>query len=347
MDRGWRYRVPAMTPDLISLLSCPVCVDTDLKLGEPVHVGGRVIAGNLLCPCCCTVYPIRDGIPRFVPEGNLPKGGQLQARTAHNFGDAWQVYAARKKNPYTEDQFLDWIKPLSRDDFANKIVLDLGSGLAGFTEYVTQYNPKQVVGLEISHAIDSSAYLLKDHPNLNLVQGNILSPPFKRAAFDLIYSIGVLHHLENPEEGFQMCAKLVKLGGRFFIWVYGQENNGFVIHVVEPMRKLAYKLPVRFVRYWIAGPLGLLLFLLLHTLYNPRLPHFFRSLPYWSYFQWLRTYGFGYVVGMVTDQLIPPRTNYHTGGELRRWYERAGFAMEDMTPRNNISWRVLGRRPNI
>lgn len=337
-----------MNPDILPILCCPACPPTaSLILENAQYRDHRINAGQLRCDACQTIYPIRQGIPRFVSVEGLQQSSteKVQGAIAQNFGDAWQLYAKKRKNPYTEEQFLDWIQPLTPSDFENQWVLDLGSGLSRFTEYASHYGPQQIVGLEISHAIDAAASLLEENPNLTLIQGNILHPPFRAQTFDLIYSIGVLHHLENPEAGFHCTTPLLKPSGRFFLWVYGQENNGFVVHIVDPLRRLTSKLPVWWVRYGLALPMALLLFPLLHTIYHPRLTGLFGELPYHCYFQWLRKYGFQYVRGMITDQLVPPRTHYLSKPQLLQWLGNAHMTPESITARNHMSWRVLGRSP--
>lgn len=330
-----------MKADLLPLLSCPACPETDLHLQDEVLQGDRIVEGQLQCFQCKTSYPIRDGIPRFVSMAALQGSTRSIAR---NFGDAWQLYAEECPNPYTEAQFLEWIEPLGKADFRGRTVLDLGCGLAGFADYAAGAAPSILVGLEISHAIDAAVPLLKKHPNLNLVQGDILHPPFKSGRFDLMYSIGVLHHLDAPQAGFNACLRLLKAQGRFFIWVYGRENNALVVHIVDPLRRIFSRLPVSMVRSLIALPLSMVLFPLLHTVYCSTFRPLFGWLPYYDYFQWLRRYGFRYVWGMVTDQLIPPRTHYLSNAELKNWFAQAGLDIESMTHRNRISWRVLGRK---
>jgi uncharacterized protein YbaR (Trm112 family)/SAM-dependent methyltransferase len=336
-----------MQPEFLKLLCCPACPGSGLHLENATTQNNRIHAGQLRCSHCQNAYPIIQGIPRFVSVEGLQQSDaqSVQGDIAQNFGDAWQIYAEKRRNPYTEEQFLEWIQPLTPSDFEGKCVLDLGSGLSGFTEYGAQYGARQVIGLEISHAIDAAAPLLAEYPNLNLVQGNILQPPFQPAAFDLIYSIGVLHHLEEPSQGFRATVPLMKPDGRFFMWLYGRENNGLVVHVIDPLRKLASRLPVRWVRYGLALPMSVPLYALLHTVYHPALQPVFGKLPYYDYFQWLRKYGFRYVLGMVTDQLVPPRTHYLSRPQLTQWIERAALVLESITPRNNISWRVLCKKP--
>lgn len=342
-----------MTPELLDILRCPVCVATQpahhLNVLSAEYQGHRIWQGQLQCPLCQASYPIKTGVPRFFENQQQ----SVQEAIATNFGDAWQLYAdanqANQKedshpqvHPYKIEQFIDWIYPLTLADFKDQRVLDLGSGLGGFTEFCAGSGARHVVGLEISHAVDSAVGLLAAHPNLDFVQANILQPPFVPETFDCVYSIGVLHHLETPKQGFLQAAKLT--AAKLFIWVYGRENNGFVVHLVDPLRKLLSKLPVSVVRLLIALPMALILYPLLKTLYHPSLGAALKGLPYWDYFQWLRQYGFGYTRGMITDQLIPPRTHYHSEPELRGWFNEAGFVIQSMTHRNAISWRVLGQK---
>lgn len=332
-----------MKPEILPLLSCPACPGSDLSLKDAVFEAERVFSGVLRCSGCARHYPIRQGIPRFTESGT--KRSDVQQQIAQNFGEAWRLYAKSRVNPYTEAQFLDWITPLAPSNFKNQAVLDLGCGLGGFAEYAAGYKPRLLIGLDISDAVDSAGCLLKTHSNLNLIQGDLLNPPFKPAAFDLVYSIGVLHHLENPEAGFQSATSLLKPDGRLFFWVYGRENNALVVRVVDPLRKLLCRLPVAVVRYALALPLSIALWPWLHTVYHPKLQKLFDGLPYAAYFRWLRQYGFFYVWGMVTDQLIPPRTSYLSREQLEGWFKQAStMTLESLTSRNRISWRCLGHK---
>ena len=67
--------------------------------------------------------------------------------------------------------------------------------------------------------------------------------PTEGGGFDLIYSIGVLHHLPDPYAGFPARSSYLRPGGTIAVWVYGYENNGFVRNVVEPMRRVSTRVP--------------------------------------------------------------------------------------------------------
>jgi SAM-dependent methyltransferase len=60
--------------------------------------------------------------------------------------------------------------------------------------------------MDLSDAVETAYANLGKMPNVHVVQGDIYHPPFARpeggGPFDFIYSIGVLHHLPDPEAGF-------------------------------------------------------------------------------------------------------------------------------------------------
>jgi SAM-dependent methyltransferase len=55
--------------------------------------------------------------------------------------------------------------------------------------------------------------------------------------FDYAFSVGVLHHLPDPRQGFMSLASRVKPGGRLSAWVYGAENNEWIVRFVNPVRE--------------------------------------------------------------------------------------------------------------
>ena len=57
-------------------------------------------------------FPVVRGIPRLVSEAGLDPE---QIRTAEAFGYSWTHYP--KQNPYTEEQWRDWVLPLTSADF--------------------------------------------------------------------------------------------------------------------------------------------------------------------------------------------------------------------------------------
>lgn len=259
-------------------------------------------------------------------------------RTSVAFGYSWSHYP--KKNPYTEDQWRDWILPLTETDFENRTVLDAGCGLGGFAEYAHQWGAARVVGVDVSEAIDAARERLDDA--IELVQADIYALPFRPGSFDLAYSIGVLHHLPDPEAGFRAVVDTVRPGGFVFAWVYGRENNGFIVHVVDPMRRHFFsRLPHPLLKWGVSLPLAAMLWPLVRAAGRGL------SFPYSSYFSFLAQRDFAFTHGVVFDHLIAPTSHYVERSEFEGWFRRAGLVGIQVSWRNRNSWRGLGRVPKL
>lgn len=308
-------------PALLGDLRCPVCrASFNLDGGELVCEGRHV-------------FPVVRGIPRLAPRDELDAE---RTRTADAFGYSWSNYP--RGNPYTEDQWRDWVVPLTRDNFEGKIVLDAGCGLGGFSEYARAWGARRVVGIDLSTAIDAARERLGDE--IELVQADIFSLPFDPDTFDLAYSIGVLHHLPDPERGFLAVAETVKPGGLVFAWVYGRENNGLIVSVIDPLRKHVFsRLPHWLLKWVVSLPLATLLWPLV------RAAKAGASFPHSTYFRFLSERDFSFAHGVVFDHLVAPTSHYIRRHEFESWFEHAGLTDVQITWRNRNSWRGLGRVP--
>ncbi|MEM3265424.1 MAG: class I SAM-dependent methyltransferase [Thermoplasmata archaeon] len=119
---------------------------------------------------------------------------------------------------------------LNNDDF----ILDVGCGNGKTLTpiYDEGYN---IIGLDVS------IYALKlIKTNTELVQGDILSPPFKDETFDKILMIHILDHfLKNEREKIiNLVYKLLKYDGMLFLEVF--DINDFRVGKGYPVEEYTY-----------------------------------------------------------------------------------------------------------
>ena len=321
-----------MNPSLIEDLRCPLSSDALLLDGD-----------ELVCPGCRRRWEIRDGVPRLVP----PDLVEQQRRTAAAFGFEWQHFA--EQHAEYEEQFLDWLHPIGPDFFRGKRVLDAGCGTGRHSYYAANYGASEVVGLDLSEAVETARRVLEPLENAAVVQGDLLRPPFRTAAegggFDLVYSIGVLHHLPDPQSGFRSLLRFVRPGGTIAVWVYGHENNGFVRNVVEPMRRVSTKVPPPFLRS-AAWPLGAAFHGVAKGVYRPLAGTAVgRTLPLNEYMASVADFSFRQNYSIVFDQLVAPTASYIRESEIRSWFEDGGLEDVVISQRHGNSWRGQGRVP--
>ncbi len=95
-----------------------------------------------------------------------------------------------------------------------KIVLDYGCGVGSVTEKIAKYNPKRLVGVDISEVLIDKA--VQSAKNLNFkieyLIDNCENLKLKEKTFDLVFGSGILHHL-NMEKAINEISKVLKDDG--------------------------------------------------------------------------------------------------------------------------------------
>ena len=320
---------------LLNFLACPECRQPFVceVLDE---LAGEIIEGKLLCLNCQQEFPIRKGIPRILPHA---LSSQHQ-ETAQAFGWQWTHFI--EMHGSYEEQFLDWIAPIQPEFFKGKIILDAGCGIGRHIYCAASYGAQEVIGVDLSDAVETCFKNVGHLPNVHVVQANLLKPPFKLDTFDFIYSIGVLHHLPDPEAGFRALVDFVKRGGTIFAWVYGYEGNTLIHQVIDPLRrKVTSRLP-----FGLLMPLSFAITLYLQIavkgLYRPLNKIGFKSLPYNEYLYQLSGFNFRQNHTIVFDHLVPPIAFYIKREEFENWFIKAGLRDVEISWRNKNSWRGRG-----
>ena len=327
-----------MKQRLLSYLVCPACKSHLKPQGDCQN--GEILEGSLICGGCQASYPIVRGIPRFL-QHELTAAKQA---TAAAFGYEWTHYTAL--TDADRGEFLDWIKPLDPSAFENRVVLDGGCGKGRHLFLAAQFGATDVIGVDLSDAVESAYQNTRHLPNAHVIQADIFRLPLAEK-FDLAYSIGVLHHLPDPKQGFLSLVGKLKQGGRAAIWVYGKEGNRWIELVVDPIRiNVTSKLP-KVITQAISFVLSLPLYLALKLVYgpvnrNPRLAGLKRWLPYADYLCSISGYSFAENLWNVFDHLVAPTAFYHSRQEIEDWFATAKLEQVEITARNNNSWRGTG-----
>jgi SAM-dependent methyltransferase len=324
-----------LKPSLLPLLTCAEC-GGHFEARSTSAEGAEIIEGTLVCFSCQTTFPIARGVPRFLPKDLTDD----QKATADAFGYEWTNYSTLTDADKRE--FLGWIAPLTPADFAGKTVLDCGCGKGRHIFLADQFGARTVVGIDLSSAVEAAYANTRRLPNVHVIQADIHRLPFA-APFDLAYSIGVLHHLPVPKQGFLAMASHVQ-GGRVSAWVYGKEGNQWIESLVDPVRKnVTSRLP-RVVTRCLAFPPALVLYAALKLLYGPAKtrPWLKNLLPYSDYICSISGYSFAENFWNVFDQLVAPTAFYHTQAEVVDWFQTASLQQVQISQHNSNSWRGTG-----
>ncbi|HXH82347.1 MAG TPA: methyltransferase domain-containing protein, partial [Candidatus Tectomicrobia bacterium] len=179
--------------------------------------------------------------------------------------------------------------------------------------------------------------------------GDVYHLPVRPEAFDFAYSLGVLHHLPDPGEGFRRMLAAVRPGGDVFFWVYGLEDMraSYRISHLRWVRAITRRLPrpaQRAASVAVAAALEVTLWAPTRALGAlPGGQPLARRIPLSD----SAHRRFHTKVRNVFDRLSPPVTHYHTADELWAWLREAGLERTQVANRDGRGWIAGGHRPTV
>jgi SAM-dependent methyltransferase len=181
------------------------------------------------------------------------KDSNIDFKTVSSFGKEWTKFDhfSEKEISKAGDMYFDIV------DFnvigQQSLVLDVGCGTGRWTKYIAP-RVKFVEAIDPSESIFSAASLLRDQPNVRITQASTDNIPFADNTFDLVFSIGVLHHIPDTQQAMQDCVKKVKKGGQFLVYLYyNLDNRSFLFKLIFKLsnliRKVVSSLPGKLKRF--------------------------------------------------------------------------------------------------
>lgn len=327
-----------MKEKLLTLLACPVCGGEIQMPYASKYEGSEIMEAILSCKKCLREYKVERGIPRFA---DISKIEEEKAQTAKNFG--WQWTHFTQDDEKYETQFLGWLQPVEPSFFKNKLVLEGGCGKGRHTALVAKWGAKEVVGLDLSEAVETAFERVRHLPNAHIVQADIFKPPFKKV-FDYAFSVGVLHHTPSPKKAFLVLVSRVKKGGAVSVWVYGAENNEWITKYVNPLReKLTSRMNPALLFHLSKIPTAVVYFLS-KFVYKPLswlLPN--ARIFYRDYMLHLSEFGWKEQHNIVFDHLTAPIAFYISRDEFEQWWREAKAKDVQIIWHHKNSWCGFGK----
>ncbi len=263
----------------------------------------------------------------------------MTQKTINDFGEQWERYTDDDGYYASLEYFDDILEPLqSSQDYKGQTVLDIGSGSGRIVNMILDAGAKHIFALEPAKAaFETLKQNTKDRAEkityLNS-QGDEIP---KDVSVDRIVSMGVLHHIPDPDPVMTAAYSALKPKGTCLAWLYGKEGNGLYLSLVNPLRAITTRIP-----HFL---LSLLCHVLNAFLYLYILGCFILPLPMHKYAKkvlWNLNHQKRYLV--IYDQLNPAYAKYYTKKEAMNLFEKAGFKDVQIHHRHGYSWTVLGTK---
>lgn len=331
----------SLDPALLERLVCPSCGG---ELGSR-DLGGE--DGALTCATCGTWYPVRGQVPVLLdfatpfhdafalqhgdaladlhPPRGEPRPGERS--TQETFTEEWDTVSESELSfIFTGDELVElnkrvWLKGI--DGAQPRTVLDVGCGVGHESRALRAATGAHVIGVDANLALLGRRAAGEQEEGVSYVVASLFALPFRQRSFDLVYSMGVLHHTYSTRAAFDAISPFAADHGHVFVWLYGREDH----LAAEGKRGKAMRATILIERVLRPGvarapePVRKAFFAAAsraaHPLLQPRVRHSS---------EWSRADTEMY----LRDWLSPRYAHRHGYNEVAGWFEEAGFAIVDV-----------------
>lgn len=338
MNNSQIEQQPIFNKVLLEYICCPKCKDLLILLSE-----NPISNGVLNCLGCKSDYEIVRGVPILLSTLN-----EKEKFTAKNFAEQWKLFnnIGGLGLEFEEKQFYEYFYPFDTKNLSGKTVLEAGCGYGRNMGQALKCGAKVVIGFDIGE----SAFIAKEK-GYDVIIGDILNPPFLKK-FDLVFSFGVLHHVSNPEKGFQKLYEITKDEcGIQCHSVYSAENNWFLNKLFTPVRINCLRYLSSNTKNIISKILALPSFILFFILYKPFSLNSktnswaSRNLFYYDYMiLTVNKLGLKQWIGQIYDHMNAPIAAYISKNQIEKWMKTLDLKETYSYFRNKNTWNFGGKK---
>ncbi len=285
---------------------------------------------------------------RMTPDVESDPNLSLKLETIESFGYEWTSFG-KMLGAYEQNHKM-YFDPCGPEFFKGKLVLDAGCGTGRHVYYAAKYGA-EVVAIDLSAAIDVAFQNTREFgASVHVAQADFYDLPFPANHFDLVESVGVIHHLPDPQAGFDELVKLLRPGGTLYVYLYSnaaiKPKNGMqavkIFFKERILRPYSRRLPFPLLKTWcfIMAAVGRVCFN--YPYYLARRIPATRDLAAKLSLAMYADYPFYVLHTDLFDWIATPVNRYYERWEVERFFANRGFESVDVF--DDPGWRAFGKK---
>lgn len=227
---------------LVDYLVCPVC-GSSLRLVRSLGSARDGVFGHAEGDCQ-ERYPLMDGIPRMLvgaARGRLfadrrdwfeqhemrevfaswsaPLSDAPDLRLVRRFDREWRAFP--HMDPDEQAQIFGLYFNLVPQSALSggRVLVDAGCG-GGRWAFEAQRQGAKVIAVDLGMSIEVAAHNTAQTGRVACVQADIRRLPIRSDSADLVYSLGVLHHIEETEAALRELVRVTRRDGFCLVYLY-------------------------------------------------------------------------------------------------------------------------------
>jgi SAM-dependent methyltransferase len=313
---------------IVDRLRCPSCGEplTDVDAGATV----RCPAGH--------AFGMRNGY-LDCSQGSVPEG--TTGRTLASFGFEWNSFddVRDEDEGFAEVYFRD----IDLAGLKGRVGLDAGCGKGRYTRFLAEHLGA-VAALDGSTAVEAAARNLSGYPSVLVVKSDLRTAPFAPGSFDFISSLGVLHHLDDPQAGLDRLVTYLAPGGQILLYLYSRPPTfglrAAALGLAAALRTVTVRIPHRLLKL-VSAPIAALLYggVVLPGAYGDRRGvAVLAGLPMDAY----RGKPLRSLVLDTFDRLSAPVEHRYVWKDLEPWFRQADLVVD--AARDETGWFILAHK---
>jgi ubiquinone/menaquinone biosynthesis C-methylase UbiE len=187
------------------------------------------------------------GTYREIPVfAEVDHSGNIDTGVVKSFADEWKQFHGFREDEINRlgAMYFDILEPYLTPDMH---VLDVGCGTGRWSKYLAS-KVASVTAVDPGEAVLAADEVLGQLSNVRIAMAPADDLPFPEQSFDVVMSIGVLHHIPDTQKAMNDCVRMVKPGGYFYTYLYyNLENRGaafrFIFSLSNGLRRGISTLP--------------------------------------------------------------------------------------------------------